>query len=347
MKDEERRMKERQEGRRMKIVLPGGSGQVGTVLARAFASAGHGVVVLSRGAPIAPWRVVGWDARTMGDWSREVDGADVVINLAGRSVNCRYNAANRQAIIDSRVQSTRIVGEAIRRAARPPRVWLQASTATIYAHRYDAANDETTGIVGGSEPGAPETWRFSIDVARAWERELDAAIVPRTRKVAMRSAITMSPDKGGAFDTLLWLVRLGLGGRSGNGRQYVSWVHDADFVRAVYWLIDRDDVEGVVNIASPNPVTNAEFMRDLRRAWGMPFGLPAAAWMLAIGAFFMRTETELILKSRRVVPGRLLRNGFTFEYPDWPAAAADLCRRRRILPSSFLQVRLRAARRVR
>ena len=311
----------------MKVVLPGGSGQVGTVLARAFRSAGHEVVVLSRGATAAPWRVVGWDGRTIGDWMREIDGADVVINLAGRSVNCRYNAANRRAILDSRVDSTGVIGEAIRQSARPPRVWLQASTATIYAHRYDAANDEATGILGGSEPGVPETWRFSIDVARAWERALDAAVVPRTRKIAMRSAITMSPDPGGVFDTLVWLVRLGLGGKAGNGRQYVSWVHDADFVRAVYWLIDRNDVEGVVNIASPNPVTNAEFMRALRRAWGMPIGLPAASWMLEIGAFIMRTETELILKSRRVVPDRLLRNGFTFEYPEWPAAAADLCRR--------------------
>ena len=312
----------------MKVVLPGGSGQVGTVLARAFYAGGHEVVVLSRREVKAPWRVMPWDGRSAGDWRREVDGADVVINLAGRSVNCRYHAANRQAMLESRVLSTRAVGEAVRLAARPPRVWLQASTATIYAHRYDAANDEAMGILGGAED-APETWRFSIEVARAWERELDAAVTPGTRKVAMRSALTLSPDPGGVFDTLLWLVRLGLGGTAGDGRQYVSWIHDSDFIRAVQWLIDRDDVEGIVNVAAPNPLPNAEFMKVLRRAWGAPVGLPAAGWMLEIGAVVLRTETELILKSRRVVPGRLLAAGFAFEFPDWPSAAADLCRRAR------------------
>lgn len=316
----------------MRIVLPGGSGQVGTVLARAFHAAGHDVVVLSRGELRTPWRVVRWDGRSMGDWSRVVDGADVVINLAGRSVNCRYDARNRQAMLDSRVLSTRAVGEAIRQASRPPRVWLQASTATIYAHRYDAANDEASGLLGGAED-APETWRFSIEVARAWEHELDAAAVPRTRKVAMRSALTLSPDPGGVFATLLWLVRLGLGGTAGDGRQYVSWIHDADFIRAVQWLIDRDDIEGVVNLASPSPLPNAEFMRVLRRAWGVPIGLPAARWMLEIGAAVLRTETELILKSRRVVPGRLVEAGFAFDFPEWPLAAADLCRRVRAFTS--------------
>ena len=154
----------------MKVVIPGGSGQVGTILARAFHADGHEVLVLSRNPGPAPWRTATWDARTVGDWVRELDGADAVINLAGRSVNCRYTAANRRAILDSRVDSTRVVGEAIVRATRPPRVWLQASSATIYAHRYDAPNDEDTGALGGAEPGAPDTWRFSLDVARSWER---------------------------------------------------------------------------------------------------------------------------------------------------------------------------------
>src|SRR5262249_20797799 len=150
----------------------------------------------------APWRVLLWDAETLGDWAGEFDGADAVINLAGRSVNCRYNQENRRLILESRVNSTRAVGEAIGRTARPPRVWLQASTATIYAHRYDVPNDEFTGILGGSEPNAPNTWRFSIEVAQAWERTLDEAVTPRTRKVKLRSAMTMSPDLGGVFDTL-------------------------------------------------------------------------------------------------------------------------------------------------
>jgi uncharacterized protein len=311
----------------MKIVIPGGSGQVGTILARAFQSDGHEVVVLSRKPSVAPWRIVEWDAHSLGGWAAELDGANAVINLAGRSVNCRYSAKNRRLIMDSRVQSTRAVGEAIARASRPPRVWLQASTATIYAHRYDAPNDENHGILGGTEPDAPDTWRFSIDVAQSWERAANDAVTPKTRKVLMRSAMTLSPDPGGIFDVLLGLVRRGLGGQAGNGRQYISWIHERDFVQAVYWLIEHEDLDGPVNIASPNPLPNAEFMCELRKAWGIRLGLPATKWMLEMGAFFMRTETELILKSRRVVPGRLLDAGFEFQYANWPDAAEDLCRR--------------------
>ncbi len=314
----------------MKLIIPGGSGQVGTSLARRFAADGHEVVVLSRSPSSAslPWRVARWDGRTLGEWAREVDGADVVVNLAGRSVNCRYNAENRREIIDSRVDSVRLVGEAIRAAANAPKVWLQAATATIYAHRYDAANDEASGILGGDEPGVPETWRFSIEVAKTWERALDEAQVPGgTRKVAMRSAMVMSPDKEGVFDVLLGLVRRGLGGTEGDGRQYISWVHHRDFENALYYLIEHPEMSGAVNIASPCPLPNAEFMRELRQAWGMPFGLPANDWMLEIGALVLRTETELILKSRRVVPGRLLASGFSFEYPDWLQAARELCER--------------------
>jgi uncharacterized protein (TIGR01777 family) len=311
----------------MKVVIPGGSGQVGTLLARSLVGDGHEVVVLSRNPGKAPWRVVGWDAETVGDWAAEIDGADVVINLAGRSVNCRYTAANRRLIKDSRVRSTRAVGQAIARAARLPRVWLQMSTATIYAHRHDAPNDEATGILGGAEKNAPDAWRFSIDVAESWERAADEVLTPRTRKVLLRSAMAMSPDRGGVFDVLLGLVRRGLGGASGDGRQYVSWIHDRDFVRAVSWLIDHDEFTGPVNLASPNPLPNREFMRALRAAWGIRFGLPAAKWMLELGALVMRTETELILKSRRVVPGRLARSGFEFLFPTWAEAASDLCRR--------------------
>jgi uncharacterized protein (TIGR01777 family) len=315
----------------MKIVIPGGSGQVGTILARAFHRDGDDVVVLSRDPGTRrPWRVVEWDGATLGAWQREIDGAEVVINLAGRSVNCRYNPANRHEILHSRVASTRVVGEAIARSARPPRAWLQASTATIYAHRYDAANDERSGVIGGEESNAPSAWRFSIDVARAWESTFDDAVTMGTRKVALRSAMTLSPDAGGVFDTLLKLARRGLGGSAGDGRQFMSWIHFEDFVAAVRWLIDRDDVSGIVNLASPNPLPNADFMRVLRQACGVPFGLPARGWMLDLGAVFMRTETELVLKSRRVVPGRLLEHGFSFKFPGWSEAATDLCRRSRL-----------------
>jgi hypothetical protein len=275
--------------------------------------------------------MAGWDAQTVGEWAAEIDGADVVINLAGRGVNCRYNAENRRLIKDSRVKSTLAVGKAISQAARPPRVWLQASTATIYAHRYDAPNDEATGILGGSEVGVPDAWRFSIEVAMAWEEAANQANLPQTRLVLLRSAMTMSPDPGGVFDVLSGLVRWGLGGANGNGRQYVSWIYDQDFVRAVYWLIEHHEPAGPVNLTSPNPLPNAEFMRTLRIAWGMCFGLPAAKWMLEIGAIFLRTETELVLKSRRVVPARLLESGFVFRFPTWAEAAEDLCRRWREL----------------
>lgn len=311
----------------MKIVIPGGSGQVGTVLAEAFHQRGDEVVVLSRTPANTPWRVVTWDGETLGDWTSEIDGADTVINLAGQSVNCRYTPENRRVIIDSRVKSTRVLGEAITAASRPPRVWLQASTATVYAHRYDAPNDEATGIIGGSEAKAPDTWRFSIDVVTKWERELNAARTPQTRKVLMRSAIVMSPGAGGPFDMLLRLVRFGLGGRAGDGRQYVSWIHDQDFVSAVLWLIAHEELDGPVNLAAPNPLSNSSFMQNLREAWGISFGLPATELMLEIGAFVLRSETELILKSRRVVPTRLLESGFVFQFPNWAEAARDLCAR--------------------
>lgn len=311
----------------MKIVIAGGNGQIGTILARQFQADGHEVVSICRKPESAPWRTAQWDGVTFGDWAGKLDGADVAINLAGRSVNCRYNNENRRQITSSRVKSTRVFGEAIAKAANPPKIWLQASTATIYTHRYDAPNDEVTGIIGGNEPDVPNTWNFSIEVANNWEKAANEVDTPKTRKVLMRSAMTMSPDKDGIFDVMLGLVRKGLGGTAGDGRQYISWIHDRDFIRSIYWLIEHEEISGAVNIASPNPLPNADFMRVFREAWGTKIGLPAMTWMLEIGAFFMRTETELILKSRRVVPGRLLESGFEFEFPNWENAVKDLCHR--------------------
>ena len=314
-----------QEKRR--IVLPGGSGQVGAILARHFHAQGDDVVVVARTAKPSPWKTVSWDGETLGAWTSELDGADLVINLAGRNVNCRYTAENRREIKESRVRSTRLVGEAIGRMAHPPRIWMNASTATIYRHAFDRPMDETTGEIGGKEPNAPSTWAFSIDVATSWEEAFFSASTPGTRKVALRSAMVMSPDRGGVFDTLLALVRFGLGGASGSGKQFVSWVHDRDFLRSIDYLAEHEDLDGAVNIASPNPVPNAEFMALLRKAWGTHIGLPAMEWMLEFGAIFLRTETELILKSRRVIPGRLLSHGFKFDFPEWGGAARDLVER--------------------
>lgn len=309
----------------MKIVIPGGTGQVGGILTRALNAADHEVVRLTR-HPAGDGEVR-WDGRTLGAWSEEIDGSDAVINLAGRSVSCRYTPANLQAMMDSRVESARVVGEAIGAARRPPPVWLQMSTATVYAHRFDASHDEATGVIGGTEVGVPDYWAYSVDIARNWERELEQAATPHTRKVALRSAMVMSPDRGGVFDVMLWLARLGLGGPVAGGAQYVSWIHDADFVRAVQFLIDRDDIAGPVNLSAPGPVPQRTFMHTLRGAWGVPLGLPATRWMAQLGAVAMRSDTELLLKSRRVVPGRLLDAGFDFEYEQWPRAADDLVRR--------------------
>jgi len=311
----------------VKIVMPGGTGQIGRVLARAFHQDGHDVAVFSRRPAHLPWRVVTWDGRTEGGWTREIDGADVVINLTGKSVNCRYTAANKEEILRSRVDATRIVGATIAAAHRPPALWMNASAATIYTHRFDGNNDEHCGALGGPNTGMPDAWLFSIDVIRAWEAEFNAAKVPGTRKVTLRTSLMMSPDQGGVFNTLVGLVRAGLGGRLGDGRQFMSWIHDEDLVSSVRWLIDRTDIDGVVNIASPCPLPNAEFMRDLRRAFGMPCGLPAERWMLEIGAVLLQTETELMLKSRRVVPGRMLDHGFVFRYPQWKDAARELAAR--------------------
>ena len=315
----------------MRIVIVGGTGQVGGVVRRHLAGVGHEVLVLSRHLeelePGVRHRL--WDGRTVDDWAEEVDGADVVLNLAGRSVSCRYTEQNLRQMMDSRVDSTRAVGRALEQAAEPAPLWLQMSTATIYADRRDAANDEATGIIGGQEPGVPDYWEFSVRIARHWEAAQQEADLPGTRRVALRTAMVMSPDRGGVFDYLSWMARLGLGGPVAGGGQYVSWIHADDLCRAVEFLIERQDLDGPVNVAAPAPLAQREFMRDLRHAWGHRPGLPATRSMAALGAWALRTDTELLLKSRRVVPGRLLDSGFSFDFPQWSEAALDLARRRR------------------
>jgi uncharacterized protein len=319
----------------MKIVLPGGTGQVGGLLRRALVERGDEVTVLSRRPEKLEdgVRHAVWDGRTLGAWAAEIDGADAVVNLAGRSVSCRYTDSNLRQMMNSRVDSTQVVGEAIARAGRAPKVWLQMSTATIYADarsRTDGLpHDEANGIIGGEEPDVPLYWEYSVRIARRWEQAQADADVPGTRRVALRTAMVMTPDRGGVFDYLSWMTRVGLGGSVAGGRQYVSWIHGEDFVRAVLFLLEREDLDGPVNLAAPGPVPQRDLMRALRTAWGRPFGLPATRFMAEIGALVLRTDTELLLKSRRVVPGRLHDAGFAFAHPTWDAAAADLAEQSR------------------
>lgn len=318
----------------MKIIIAGGTGQLGQSLTRHTLAQGHEVSVLSRSEPErteGALRHLRWDGLTLGAWAEALSGADVVINLAGRTVNCRYTERNLKQMMDSRVHSTRVIGEAIQNAKQPPKLWLQMSTATIYAHRFDAPNDEEHGVIGGAEPDAPEYWGYSVEIAQAWERTQREAQTPETRCVALRTAITLTPDRGGIFDVLYKMTRLGLGGSVGGGEQWVSWIHERDFLKAVDLLIDAEEVTGPINLCAPHPLPQRDFMRGLRGAMGKRIGLPATRWMAEIGALFMRSDTELLFKSRYVIPTRLLELGMEFEYPEWDEAARDLVKRRRAL----------------
>ena len=305
-----------------RIILAGGSGFLGQLLVKRFLANSYDVVVLTR-SPAANQaaREVRWDAETCGDWSREMDGADAIINLTGRTVDCRYTAKNRREIMDSRVNSTRVLGEAIAQCAKPPRVWLNSSSATIYRHTFGPPWDET-GTDFTPTPAVQD--EFSLEVIHAWERALNAASTPHTRKVALRTTMVLGHGRNSVFPVLCRLARFGLGGRMGSGRQFVSWIHQEDFCRAIEFLLASEDLSGPVNLAAPNPLPNVEMMRAFRELVGASFGLPATDWMLEVGAFFLRTETELILKSRRVVPGRLTAGGFQFRFPQFREAIDDL-----------------------
>jgi uncharacterized protein len=308
-----------------KIVIPGGSGYLGRVLTDYLTKQSFQVVILARHSASGDGiRHVAWDGATLGAWANELEGAEAVINLAGRSVNCRYNARNRQQIYDSRLRPTAAIGAAIAQCARPPRIWINASSATIYRHALDRPMDEVTGEFGDG---------FSVDVCQQWERRLAESATPHTRKIALRTAMVFGPGKGGVFEAFHRLIKLGLGGTLGDGRQFVSWIHVADFARSVEWLIEHEALSGAINCSSPNPLPNAEFMRIFREVCHQPIGLPATRLMLEVGAFFLRTETELMLKSRRVVPHRLLESGFHFKYPEWRAALSAI-----VNPTATLQM---------
>ena len=304
-----------------KIILAGGSGFLGRTLTKWFVTRGYETVVLSRQPLEREFaRTVFWDARSLDAWAGELEGALALINLAGRSVNCRYHTRNLREMMDSRVLSTKVLGQAVLKCAAPPPVWLNSSTATIYKHTYGDPHSEA-GTTGATLE-AKDT--FSIEVAQAWEKEFERVKTPSTRKVILRTAMVFGNEPGGVYEVLRRLSRLGLGGKMGHGRQYVSWIQSVDFCRAIEWLIANPNWRGIYNVCVPNPIPNSQMMAVLRRVLGMPFGLPATRWMLEIGVFFLRTETELILKSRRVIPARLMKEGFAFLYPQMEAAIANL-----------------------
>jgi uncharacterized protein len=299
-----------------KIILAGGTGTMGRILQKHFADQGDEVVVLTRQPRTQDPRVrmVQWDAVNVGTWCSELEGADVLINLAGRSVDCRYTNANRTAILESRVHATRCLGQAAAQCPHPPRVWINLSSATVYRHAEDRAMDEDTGELGTD---------FSPQVVLAWEKEFFAHADPRIRQVAVRCAMVFA-EHGGALPRFVQLVRMGLGGHHGNGRQYVSWVHEADVARFFQWLIASPQVEGIINLAAPNPLPERDLMHLLRERVKHLVAFNIPEWMLGLGAFFLRTETELVLKSRRVIPARAQKLGFRFEYPKMNAALDNL-----------------------
>lgn len=300
-----------------KIIIAGGTGFIGNELIKHF-SANDEVVVLTRGIRnvqtnsyrqqndlnnTASLRYVIWDAKTKDNWITELEGADMLINLCGKSVNCRYTKKNREEIFISRTQSTTVLGEVIRNCVAPPKLWINASSATIYRHATDRPQDEYTGEIEND---------FSVQVCKAWEKAFFDTRTPFTRKVALRMAVTLG--SGGVIVPYFNLLKFGLGGRQGSGQQMYSWVHIKDSINIIEWIYDHTEMEGIYNCCSPNPVTNETFMKTLQKITGHKFGLPAYEWMLIMGAAIIGTETELILKSRWVLPAKLLETGYRFEF---------------------------------
>lgn len=310
-----------------KIVILGGSGQIGQTLSAYFHAAGAQVVAISRNAKPSPWTTDTWDGRSPGAWAAHLEGATAVINLAGSTINTRFTPENRKLILSSRVDATSVTGQAIRGCKLPPKVWVNASAVDLYPHTMTPCTE--TEVTGRQDTGAvdmttPDSWRFISEVVWQWERALDEEETPETRKIALRTTLMLSPDKGGVFRLLYTLAKLGLGGPQGSGEQWMSWMHRLDYARAVDFILENEAIQGPVNITSPNPVTNREFMAGLRKAVHMPIGLPAPAFGIQLSSLLMRTEPVLVLKSRRSVPAVLHQHGFTWKFPDWETAAKDL-----------------------
>ncbi|MCT2406179.1 TIGR01777 family oxidoreductase [Chryseobacterium antibioticum] len=298
----------------MKIIIAGGTGFLGESLSAYFKEKGSQVYILTRN-PKGDHEIY-WDARTLGEWKNSIEGADVLINLTGKSVDCRYNENNKKEIYSSRIDSTNILQQAVDECIIKPKVWLNAASATIYVHSETQLNTEENGIIGDD---------FSMNICKSWEKEFFKVNNEEVRKVALRTSIVLG-NNGGAFPKLRMITKLGLGGKQGRGQQKVSWIHINDFCKAVDWIIDHENMSGPLNITAPNPVSNEVLMKKMREHLKIPFGLNAPVWQLEIASLFLNTETELLLKSRNVYPDKLLKNGFRFSYPDLDNALDDLLR---------------------
>lgn len=290
----------------MKLVIAGGTGFMGRILVN-YLPDNISIIVLTRTIPKQKDRAdyILWDGQTLGEWTSCLDNADAVINLCGKSVNCRYNAKNKKEIYQSRLNSTGILGQAISTCKNPPKVWINASSATIYRHSLDKPMTEDSGEIGSG---------FSVDVCRKWESSFFDNKLLRTRQVAIRTAIVLGKN-GGVIVPLVRLVKCGLGGKMGSGKQMFSWIYDEDFAKAILFILKNDHINGVINLSSPYPVTNGELMANLRKAVGIHFGLTGYKLLMELGAFIIRTETELIFKSRWVLPEKIVNAGFVFDYP--------------------------------
>lgn len=303
-----------------KIVLAGGNGYLGRVLAGYYKKRAAEIVILSR-KPAAPHdnvQTVVWDGATPGEWMHCLEQADLLVNLCGKNVNCRYTPANRAAIVQSRTVPTQLLGRAITQLQQPPRVWINVTSATIYRHAEDHAQDEATGETGTG---------FSIEVCRQWEESFFNCHTPRTRKIALRMGIVLGREDG-IFPRLLNLVKAGLGGKQGNGLQHVAWVHEHDMARSTEWLLQQEELSGVFNCTAPQSIQNKALMQLIRKTYGVPVGLHTPQWLLELGAVIIGTEPELVLKSRWVYPGRLLQSGFDFSFGNATFAVHDILSRR-------------------
>jgi uncharacterized protein (TIGR01777 family) len=298
-----------------RIVITAANGFLGDNLCMYFAKS-YEVIALVR--TLLPNKVnityVQWDGKTLGDWKSYFEGAHALINLAGKSVDCRYHEENKRLILKSRLESTRVLGEAIESCKVKPTIWINSASATIYAHSLENANSESKHVIGSG---------FSVDVCKQWEKSFFEFIDDDVRQVALRTTIVLGED-GGAFPVMKKMVKFLLGGKQGKGNQMISWIHIDDFNKAVDHVVSHKEIEGVINIGSPNPIRNEAFMKKLRSACKRPFGLPAPKWLLKFGARIIKTETELILKSRFIQPEKLIESGFEFSYPTIDSAMSDL-----------------------